>query len=410
MHPAYCGGHDIKEINEKKVDQQPSASWQKDEVPNNKKKRKGTSPNRYERQPKTRNNPYSNYTVETSNRFEALSNSIEENEDIQPVPKPQPIFATGIKNITQLRSFLQSLIKNNDQYTLTTMRSGHIVKISPSDIETYKAIRNLFLERNISHYTYQLKHERAYRVFLRGMHHSENIEMIKDEIEKHGHTVRNIVNIRHRATKDPLPLFAVDLEPKSNNQEIMNIQFIDRIRVNFEAPYTKKEVVQCKRCQRFGHTRNSCNRPFRCVKCSGDHPTVSCTKTLDTEASCVNCAGKHPASYRGCEKYQAYKRQFYGLSQNQPAQKKIQPSTPNEALSQETGNQSIRQSRVIQGTTYADVATRNTRVQPEKAQNNTEMIDMMQQMFNRLEKMMERMMDKMFDRMIELVTSKFTTK
>lgn len=40
---------------------------------------------------------------------------------------------------------------------MTTLRFGHIVKVMPTDVETYKLIRENFIRLNISHYTYKLK-------------------------------------------------------------------------------------------------------------------------------------------------------------------------------------------------------------------------------------------------------------
>jgi hypothetical protein len=36
---------------------------------------------------------------------------------------------------------------------------------------------------------------------------------IIEELDKKGHEVRNMINVKHRISKEPLPLFFVDLEP-----------------------------------------------------------------------------------------------------------------------------------------------------------------------------------------------------
>lgn len=182
----------------------------------------------------------------------------------------------------------------SNKYTITTLRSGHIVKILPNDVETYKIIRVNFIENNVSHYTYQLKSEKAYRVVLRGLHASEDI------------------------------MFFVDLEPKYNNTKILKVTGLNNVKVFFEAPYKKQDILQCKSCQRFGHARNHCHRPFRCVKCGEVHSTTSCLKRPDTEATCENCQEKHPASHKGCTKYKRYKELLF---KNQPKREKIQMKT-----------------------------------------------------------------------------------
>lgn len=73
--------------------------------------------------------------------------------------------------------------------------------------------------------------------------------------------------------------------------------------MQIEPPRKKNEVVQCTRCQRYGHTKTYCRRQHRCVKCGQEHNTKQCTKTKDTPAICVLCEGNHTANYKGCPVY-----------------------------------------------------------------------------------------------------------
>jgi arsenate reductase-like glutaredoxin family protein len=75
-------------------------------------------------------------------------------------------------------------------------------------------------DNNIIHHTYQPKEECSYQVVIKYLHHSVDIQELKEEISQHGHKVRNIINAKHCVTKDPLNLFFVDLEPSENNTDI----------------------------------------------------------------------------------------------------------------------------------------------------------------------------------------------
>ena len=140
---------------------------------------------------------------------------------------------------------------------------------------------------NAKFHTYQLKQERPFRVVLRNIHHSVDLDELKFELQTLGHEVTNIGNIRHRVTKNPLSLFFVDLKRKANNKEIYNVNRLMNSIVKFEPPLVKKEIVQCKRCQRYGHTQKYCNHYFPCVKCAGNHPNDQCTKSPETPAKCT---------------------------------------------------------------------------------------------------------------------------
>ena len=71
----------------------------------------------------------------------------------------------------------------------------NIVKINPISPHTYRKLVRHLREEKIVHHTYQLKSERAYRVVIRGLHHSIPTQEIIEDLEKEGHKVRNIINV-----------------------------------------------------------------------------------------------------------------------------------------------------------------------------------------------------------------------
>lgn len=276
-------------------------------------------------------------------------------------------------------------------------------------------MREHFIANNISHYTYQLKSEKAYRVVLRGLHASEDTTEIVRELEHIGHKVRQIVNIRHRSTKEPLPIFYIDLEPQQNNKEIFDVKYLNQMKITFEAPYKKKEIIQCKRCQRFGHTKNQCFRPFRCVKCGNEHPTTKCIKKPDTEATCANCNEKHPASYKGCKIYKQYKERILKVA---PKPKQNQPIMNLDYNKIDNFKSQQQSQKVNSNKTYAEIAKTGPQALPEQKNNEFNNItnndfnnftNVMESMLEKLQHtlitIVEKMMDKMLDRMVQLVSS-----
>lgn len=57
------------------------------------------------------------------------------------------------------------------------------------------------------------------------------------------------------------------------------------------------------RCQAYGHSKTYCSKPYKCVKCGGQHDTKSCKKPRNTPAKCALCEQDHPANYKGCTVY-----------------------------------------------------------------------------------------------------------
>lgn len=248
-----------------------------------------------------------------SNSFEVLNND-DQMDDELPEPtvreaKPPPIF---VPNVTDIRSMVSSIEKviTKDGYSYKCMNSNK-VKINTVTVDAFRNLVKHLTELKIQFHTYQLKKDRAYRVVLKNMHFSNDPEEVKLAIESYGHKVRNITNLKSSKTKTPLSIFFVDLEPAVNNKEIYNIQYLLNAKVAFEPPRKVNDVVQCKKCQRYGHTKTYCWYNSRCVKCGYGHDTRDCRKPLNSPPTCVLCGGEHPSNYKGCSVYKEIKSKSF---------------------------------------------------------------------------------------------------
>ena len=214
--------------------------------------------------------------------------------------KPPSIFIHRVLNYTQMIKRTTEVIEV-DQY-FTKSLANNVIKLTCKTPDTYRSIVKHFKKHDIYFHTYQLKEERAFRVVFKYLHHSTDPEHISQELSILGHTVRNITNIRHRITKEPLNLFFTDLEP-ALNKEIYDITALQNRIIHFKPPrINKMRIPQCARCQHYGHMRAYCNKPYACVKCSGPHNSMTCTKSKDTPATSALCGEDHPANYKGCER------------------------------------------------------------------------------------------------------------
>lgn len=219
--------------------------------------------------------------------------------------KPPPLYIYKINNYIGLNNDLRNLI-GSDNYSCKSRLENILVSTNTS--EAYRAVVHYLNQNNIEYHTYQLKKDKAFRVVLRHIHHSVPPQEIQQELQYIGFKVRNITNVRHPLNKNPLPLFFVDLEPDSNNKNIFNVTRLLNTVVKVEEPHKTKEIVQCKRCQQYGHTRAYCHVAPRCVKCAGPHLWDQCNKPPDTAPTCALCFGPHSASFRGCEVHKELQR------------------------------------------------------------------------------------------------------
>jgi hypothetical protein len=65
---------------------------------------------------------------------------------------------------------------------------------------------------------------------------------IAAELTQLGHRMRNIINVRHKITKEPLNTSFVDLETAANNKEVYNIETLQNIRITIEPPHKGKTI------------------------------------------------------------------------------------------------------------------------------------------------------------------------
>lgn len=337
-------------------------------------------------------NYWLNPPTHTSNRYETLQDKDTENEDIEleqtgqenintSEPKPPPIFVSGVKAIAPLHKLLDQIAK--DEYDIKILYNDE-VKILPKTSEKYTTITKALSERNTEFHTYQLKQARNFRVVLRNVHPSADISQLKTELHSMGHEVVNIHNIKQRGTKIELPLFFVDLKAKENNKEIYNVNKLNHSIVIFEPPHTKRDIPQCAKCQKHGHTKKFCNRSPKCVKCAGNHLTAQCLwKEPSNNVKCVNCNGNHPANYKGCSVYKELQA------------KNFPPLREKQMINIETPRHNLPR------LSYSEVTNRGTQ---QQNMNNSEQSQQISNEFKELNQMLKTLMEQM-STMLNLLTT-----
>lgn len=250
--------------------------------------------------------------ISTQNRFEIFSqvdkNTEDTNQKTSDETKPPPITIYMVQEIEPLHDVLREITK---EYRLK-IESDNRVKVQLLKAEHYDPVIQALDQKKTEYHTYKFKRDRSFRVVLKGWHPSSSNDIITKTLLEAGHEVTNVWNIKHRATKDPLPMFFVDLKANDNNKDVYKIKTIGNHTVKFEPPRAKRVIPQCSKCQEYGHTKNFCRKSPRCVKCAGSHETSNCPKQKRFDnVTCANCMGKHPANYRGCMVHKQLQQKMY---------------------------------------------------------------------------------------------------
>ncbi len=216
-------------------------------------------------------------------------------------PSILPIFIQGVNNFQDMLKDISSIIPT-DAYTAKSLLNGNVC-VNTFTADNYRTLVSSLRNKSTSFYTYQFKSERAFKVVIRNLHHSINTADIQDALTEAGFSVRNVANIKQWKTKEALPLFFVDLDPTENCKEIYNLKTLLHTVIKVGTPKPKHDIVQCKCCQRYGHTHSYCTLPMICVRCGENHDSRSCNRNKELPPVCALCSGDHTANYRGCPVY-----------------------------------------------------------------------------------------------------------
>jgi hypothetical protein len=159
--------------------------------------------------------------MQTNETTETATNTKNENLSKS---NPPPIYIYGVTNYREMVEHIATTAEEEQYYCKAL--SNETIKINVTTPESYRKLIKQLQQEKIAQHTYQIREEKAYKIVIRNPHHSVATDEIKEEIEKQWHAVPNILNFRHRLTKEPLPLFFIDLEPKENNKSIYEIKYL----------------------------------------------------------------------------------------------------------------------------------------------------------------------------------------
>ena len=137
-------------------------------------------------------------------------------------------------------------------------------------------------------------------------------DAVREDLESLGIRVQGVLQLRsgrrdRTAEAHPLtPHFIVSVARGPDVARVRSITELCGLRVSVETYVAPKGPLQCRRCQRFGHTQHYCGYAPRCVACGEAHLSGECS-TPQQQLKCCGCGGNHTASYRGCEKWKEAK-------------------------------------------------------------------------------------------------------
>ena len=211
--------------------------------------------------------------------------------------KPPPIYlASKVKDYSTFAKKLKDSIGNN--FHLKYL--GSQIKIQFNHTKDFMDFKNFAIAQHYKFHTYSLPEDKSITVVLKGLPNLPSSE-IQEELNSLGINI-NYCNLINVDTSNHA-IYKINLNAKFTLTHLKKINYLFHSRIYWDKFINNKIILQCYRCQAFGHTSSNCYKSPRCVKCASNHLTKDCTKMPELPATCCNCNGNHPASFSECPSY-----------------------------------------------------------------------------------------------------------
>jgi hypothetical protein len=181
------------------------------------------------------------------------------------------VYVSGVK---KLRNFLE-WIRTKSASTRVAQMKGDGFRV------TIDALRSLGEGDGVSFHTFSLPEDRCVRLLLKNLGKRMPEAEIKGELEALHIHVQAVMQFRSRrwdqdVEKDrPLtPHFILSVARCPDVAKVRSLTELCGLRVKVETYNAPKGPLQCKRCQRFGHTQRNCGSMYLGVWLAGmlTHP------------------------------------------------------------------------------------------------------------------------------------------
>lgn len=221
----------------------------------------------------------------------------------KPRPPPIHVYNGNIKNTTNM--IISEDVKEEDFWIRA---NKEYINITSLTLEVYNSIKKILDKNQLKYYTYTPRENKTKTLVLKGisadysetdvLNHINNRKLLDTQ-------VASVTRIPFDKTDPNRIFFLIQLAPESKTVALTRLKCLLNQPVKWER-LRRKEVFQCRRCQRVGHASKNCTLDFRCVKCGGNHGPAKegneCPVSKDQKLlKCVNCgSNEHPASYGKC--------------------------------------------------------------------------------------------------------------
>ena len=227
-----------------------------------------------------------------------------DNQENNPTPESKKVKPIFIEESFQVVRGILDKIKLSTR-PLCKIKENKSIQVSCFNLDDKKKIIDNLKKKLIGFNTFTESSEKNQCYILKGFYNTSCDELltilqsskvpaikVSDLIRKDDHVIYIVQ-------------FANNFDTNCLN---LNHKTIDSMIVKWEKlKRSSNKIMQCFKCQRFGHSSHGCGFEARCVKCQESHPRGQCKRiNQEGDPTCVNCGGNHTANYQRCPTYIKY--------------------------------------------------------------------------------------------------------
>jgi hypothetical protein len=185
--------------------------------------------------------------------------------------------------VSNTRRFFEWIREKIVRILLAQMK-GETIMLVPKTADGFRAtigaLRSLGENKVVSFHTFSLPEARCVRLLLKNVGKRMPEAEIKEELEALSISVQAVMQLRSkRRGQDPekdrplTPHFVVSGARGPDVAKVRSVTDLCGMRVQVETYVAQKGSLQCKRCQRFGHTQRNCGYAPGCMECGDALPS-----------------------------------------------------------------------------------------------------------------------------------------
>lgn len=281
-------------------------------------------PSKVAKKPKKTHTP----PIETHNKFDILSEEEKMEEDVAEQNKPstskQNTVNENKQNDEQTQSHpenksktkkykispiivtekekhrvVRQLVKDNNINIAESKLVKAGIHLEPQTERDYETLCNTLDNEIIEFYTFTPRNEKTLKIVIRGIPTLYSNEEIEADLLDRGYPIQKIKRMNGKFGV-PAPLHMVELS--KDHRSIFDLLYVVDLKVKVESLRKRTTVIQCHKCQLFGHQQRNCHVGYKCLKCGDGHSTHLCDKPKNKPPKCANCGGEHPSNWTNCLK------------------------------------------------------------------------------------------------------------